>query len=409
MKQRMPVQGDWVAGLTTAVMLIPQSMAYAMLAGLPAQHGLYAAVVAPLAYALVGRSPHLGVGPVAMDSLLVFAALSVLAEPESPAFVAAAAATALLVGVVQVGFSLSGLHRLASLFSEEMTKGFIGGGALVIACSQLAAALGISRPKDATVLGALGHVSEHVADISWLTAIFAVVTVAGLWVMRRYFSSWPRALIVTAVGGITLFFMPTLSVARVGEVPRGLPLPEVPDFTYLVTLFPAAVAIALVSFAESYSVGQQLADKDDSENSISAQREFFAVGFANLATAFFRGYPVAGGLSRSAVNFDAGAKTRWAGAITAVVVAASLVLATDALYWIPKASLAGIILFAVIKLVDVQAFFRAYREARWVDFSIMLATALVTAGIGVIPGLGVGLGLVALRRVVERFRRHPGG
>ncbi len=383
-------------------MLIPQSMAYALLAGLPAQHGLYAAVIAPLAYAVFGRSPHLAVGPAAIDSLLVFAAVGVVAEPESTGFVVAAACLAILVGAVQVGFSVSGLHRMATLFSSEMTTGFVSGGALVIACSQLASVLGISRAKEPTVQGALGHAWANLSEASGPTALFGAGTFALLWLMRRYLRSWPRALVVTVLGALALFVFPDLPVARVGEVPARFPLPAVPDVEHVASLVPAAIALALVSFAESYSVGMQLADRDERSLRLSPAREYFAIGFSNLATGLFRGYPIAGGLSRSAVNFEAGAKTQWAGAITAAVVAISLLLLSDALYWIPRATLAGIILFAVVKLVDVKAFVRAYRQKQWLDVGVMSATAVVTAGIGVIPGLGVGLGLVALRKLVGR-------
>lgn len=392
-----PVRSDIAAGLTTTVMVIPQSMAYAMLAGIPAEHGLYAAVIAPVVYAMFGRSPHVGVGPAAIDSLLVFAAVSAIASPGSPEFVSAAISMAFAVGISQIVFSLVGLHRLAKLFSSSVTSGFISGGALVIAASQLSTLLGISRSPEATTQAALWHAATQLGEAQLAPMGIGVGTIASLWLMRRFASRLPRALIVCVGGGLLSYGLSKVEFARVGEVPHGLPMPQFPELTQLPALLPAVLALALVSFAETYSVAKHLKKKAPSfTKSITSKREMLAIGLANIGSSLFRGFSVAGGLSRSAVNFEAGAKSRWAGALTGLAVAVCLLLLTDALYWIPKATLAGIIMFSVVKLIDVRAFVKAFREMRRADLFIMSITAFVTASISVVAGLGTGLALSAI-------------
>ncbi|MFW6053397.1 MAG: SulP family inorganic anion transporter, partial [Persicimonas sp.] len=352
-------RGDLVAGLTTAVMLIPQGMAYAMLAGLPPIVGLYASTVPLVVYAIFGTSRQLAVGPVAMVSLLTAAGVGTIATGGTEAYVMYAVLLALMVGAMQLGMGLVRMGMLTNFLSHPILAGFTSAAALIIALSQLKHLLGIDLERSNHIHEILIQASSQIGNTQIAALIIGAAGIALLMGLKRYRPKWPRALIVVVLGTLAVWGLGLheQGVAIVGDVPAGLPSFTVPEFSWdaMSTLFPMALTIALVSFMESIAVAKKIAQKNRYE--VDANQELIGLGSANIAGAFFGSYPVTGGFSRTAVNDQAGAKTGMAAIITAGVIALTLVLLTPLFYYLPQAILAAIIMTAVFGLVD-------FREAK---------------------------------------------
>ena len=401
--RRADLPGDLTAGLTTAVMLIPQAMAYAMLAGLPPIVGLYAAIAPLVVYAVFGSSPKLAVGPVAMDSLLVAAALSgvTLAAGETP--VVAAAALAVMVGAVQLAMGVARLGFVVNFLSQPVLSGFTSAAAVVIAASQLGALFGVKLSASTgihTIVGELWAARAHVHGPTLLVGLVAVVLLIALGRFRG------KALVVVSLAIVSSVALDLArhGVAVLGEIPAGLPSPALPTTSWatIVALVPAALTIALLSFMEAISSGLAVADADDRPE---ADRELVALGLSNLATGFMRGYPIAGGLSRTAVNAQAGARTGLAGVFTAGLVAVALLVLTPLLHELPKAALAAIIVVAVAGLVDL-ALPRTLWRLRPRELVILGVTFVATLTLGITTGLGLGVLLSLVLFVLRTTRPH---
>ena len=401
--RRADLAGDLTAGLTTAVLLIPQAMAYALLAGLPPVVGLYAAVAPPLVYALFGSSPKLAVGPVAMDSLLVAAAVGSVAVAGSDAYVVTAAALALMVGAVQLGMGVLRLGFIVNFLSRPVLSGFTSAAALVIAASQLGPLLGVRLGPSMTLHTIVGELAGAIGAVHAPTVAVAAVSAALLLLLGRWRG---KALLVVVLGIVAsaLLDLPGLGVAVLGEVPPGLPAPALPLISgpTLIALVPAALTIALVSFMEAISSGLAVAEGDQRP---SGDRELTALGLSNLAAGLLRGFPVAGGLSRTAVNAQAGARTGLAGVFTASFVAAALVLLTPLLRGLPRASLAAIIVVAVFGLID-RKLPRTLWRVRRRELPVLVLTFAATLGLGITTGLVLGVAASLLLFVVRTTRPH---
>jgi SulP family sulfate permease len=401
------VRGDLAAGATTAVMLVPQGMAYATVAGLPPVVGLYASTVPLLAYALLGSSRHLAVGPVAIDSLLVFAAVGSVAQPGSEGFVAYAALLAAMVGGLQVLMAVGGLGFLANFLSRPVVVGFASAAAVIIAVNQLGALLGFELPRGEGFLGVVVAAVRGFGNVHGPTVGVGAGTVVFLVLLRLWKPRAPRALFAVMLG---LLLAWVLDLARegvrvVGDIPAGLPSMSLPVFAPVVMgqLFPSAVAIALVGFTEAMSVGRTFAARH--RYRIGAGRELLGIGVANLAAGFFQGYPVTGGFARSAVNEQAGARTGVAGVVTAGLVASTLLLFTTALAHLPSAVLAAIIIVAVLQLVDVREAARLWRVKKG-DLALLALTFVATLALGILAGIGIGIAASLIWFVVRSTRPH---
>lgn len=401
--RRADLAGDLGAGLTTAVMLIPQAMAYALLAGLPPIVGLYAAIPPLLVYAIFGSSPKLAVGPVAMDSLLVAAALGslVLASGETPLL--AAAALAAMVGAIQLTMGALRLGFVVNFLSQPVLSGFTSAAALVIAASQLGALLGVKLSASTGLHTVLAQLWSSRAQIHVPTLAVGLTATALLVALARVRS---KALIVVvlAIVASTLLDLDTRGVAILGQIPAGLPTPAVPWLSAdtLLTLAPAALAIALLSFMEAISSGLAVAGPDERPE---ADRELVALGLCNLATGFMRGYPVAGGLSRTAVNAQAGCRTGLAGVFTAALVAVTLLFLTPLLHDLPRAALAAIVIVAVANLVDLKLP-RTLWHLRRRELPVLLVTFATTLTLGITTGLGLGVLLSLTLFILRTTRPH---
>lgn len=389
---RPALRGDVIAGLTVAVMLVPQGMAYANLAGMPPVTGLYAAIVGIIAYAVFGTSGALAVGPVAITSLLTISGLSSIVSPDDPTYPAVAALLALSVGAILLVAGIARLGFLVNFLSHPVISGFTSAAAITIALSQVKDLLGVDIGRPDGVVDTISSTFSSLGTTNAPTLVIAGVAVVALWGGRRLAPRAPVPLIVLAAATVATWGLSLADrgVAILGDVPSGLPSPQMPDVTVslLGDLAPVALAIAVIAYAEGVSVAKAIARRHRAR--IDANQELVATGAANVASSAFGGFPVAGGFSRTAVNNQAGARTPLASLITAVVLAATVVWLTPLLFYLPKAVLAAVVIVAVASLVDVTDAKETWRTRRS-DFVALAVTFLATLFIGVEPGLAIGV------------------
>lgn len=405
--QRADLGPDVIAGLTTAVMLVPQAMGYALLAGLPPIVGLYASVAPLLLYAALGTSRQLAVGPVAMDSILVAGAVGAIATVGAEQYVLIAAALGMMVGVVQAGLGFLRAGFLVNFLSRPVVAGFTAAAALIIAASQLGHLLGVEVPRTHHVHRVVWEALRSFSEWSWPTLALGAASVVTLVVSKKRWPRLPAALAVVVVATVVVWGLGLSSrgVSVVGEVPAGLPgflIPTV-DASILVELIPAAATIALVSFMEAISVGRTFAQRFRYE--INPNRELIALGLANLAGGATGGYPIAGGFSRTAVNVRAGARTQVAALVTCAVVIVTLLFLTRAFFHLPKAALSAIIVAAVAGLIDIPGAREVYRVKR-TDFYLLVLTFIATLSLGIQWGILVGVAASVLLFLVRTTRPH---
>jgi len=411
---------DAVAALIVTIMLIPQSLAYAMLAGLPPEVGLYASVAPLLLYAVFGTSRVLAVGPVAVVSLMTAAAIGDHAVAGSPQYWAVAITLAFLSGAMLLVMGLLRLGFLANFLSHPVISGFISASGLLIALSQLKTILGIPA-EGHNFVDLAGSLLSHIGQVHLLTLAIGAATVAFLFWVRSGFKplliAWglrPRvADVVAKTGPVAAIAVTALltwalgwqaqGVKIVGAVPQGLPPFTLPlwDLALWQQLAMPALLISVVGFVESVSVGQTLAAKR--RQRIEPDQELVALGSSNLSAAFTGGFPVTGGFARSVVNFDAGAQTPAAGVFTAGGILLASLFLTPALYFLPQATLAATIVVAVLSLVDFGILKKTWVYSK-PDFLAVLATLVATLAVGVESGLVVGV-LVSLALYLLRTSR----
>jgi SulP family sulfate permease len=406
---RATAASDLLAAVIVTIMLIPQSLAYAMLAGLPPQVGLYASIAPLLAYAVFGTSRTLAVGPVAVVSLMTAAAAGNVAAQGTPEYLTAAIVLALLSGVFLLLLGVFRLGFLANFLSHPVISGFITASGLLIAISQLKHLLGVNAEGD-TAIELIGGLARHASQINLPTAVIGITGLAFLFWVRKGLQPLLQRIglparaagMIAKAGPVVVVAASTLAVwalgleqagvRTVGEIPGGLPSLALPAFKisdWLALVGPAAL-LSIVGFVESVSVAQTLAAKR--RQRIDPDQELVALGASNLGSAFSGGFPVTGGFARSVVNFDAGAETPAAGAYTAVGIAVATLFLTPLIRDLPTATLAATIMVAVLSLVDLKALSRTWRYSR-ADFAAMAATILLTLSMGVEAGIVAGVGL----------------
>lgn len=419
---RATLANDLLAALIVTIMLIPQSLAYALLAGLPPEIGLYASIAPLLFYAIFGTSRALAVGPVAVVSLMTAASVGQLAAQGTPEYLGAAIALAFLSGLMLLAMGFLRLGFIANFLSHPVISGFITASGLIIAAGQVPHLLGISAGGH-NLLEILTAIWAALAGINPVTAALALPTVVFLFWSRKQLKPLlkargvpdvlagviTRAAPVMAVAATTLaawgLGLHAQGVAIVGEVPKGLPMPTLPPFNLdlWAQIAVPALLISVVGYVETVSVAQTLAAKR--RQRIDPDQELIALGASNIGSAMSGGFPVTGGFARSVVNFDAGAETPAAGAYTAVGMALATVFLTPLLFFLPKATLAATIIVAVLSLVDLGALRRTWAYDR-ADFAAMAATILVTLGVGVEAGITAGVILSLFLHLYRTSKPH---
>lgn len=390
---------DLVAGLTVGIMLVPQSMAYALLAGVPPVYGLYASLVPLLAYPLFGTSRQLATGVIAIDMLIVAAGLAPLADPSSPRYVELAIVLALMVGIVQIVMGLGRIGFIVNLLSRPVMTGFASGAALIIMLSQVGSLTGMKIANSPHLHDLIASVVGSAQMIHPLTSLVGLLSLGALVLVKYSSRRIPGPLLVTVVGTAAVWWLSldTMGLAVVGAIPSGLPSPGIPalridDFGDLLV---TAVTLSLVQFMTVVTLGKVFAAKH--RYSIRPNRELFALGVANLAGSFFRSIPVSGSFSRSAVNDQAGAQTPMANVVAAGMVVLTLVFFVPLIRFLPIAVLAAIIIVAAFSLFDIRAMCQLWALKR-IDGVISVATFLVTILIGIQQGVltGIALSVIAI-------------
>lgn len=404
---RADLHGDVTAGVTTAVMLVPQGMAYAMLAGLPPIVGLYASIAPLVVYALLGTSRQLAVGPVAMDSLMVAAAVGAMAPAGSDHAVALALVLAAMVGTIQLVMGLMRLGFLVTLLSHPVISGFTSAAAVIIGVSQLQHLLGFPMARSRHVHVLLFDAVTQLGRTHAPTLLLGGFGIALMLGLRRWAPKVPAAIVTVAATTLAVlaFELDAAGVAVIGSVPAGLPDWTVPVVSWAEAqaLVPSAFAIAIVAFTEAISVGKAFATRN--RYRLDASQELVAIGAANLAGSLTGGYPITGGFSRTAVNASAGARTPLAGMITAALVAVVLVLFTPVFRLLPKATLAGIVMVAVFGLIDVATLRHLWRTRRS-DAAALLVTFAATLLLGIDSGIATGVVFSLALFVLRAARPH---
>jgi len=415
------LSNDLIAAVIVTIMLVPQSLAYALLAGLPPEAGIYASIVPIILYAIFGTSRALAVGPVAVVSLMTAAAIGNVAEAGTMGY-AAALTLAFLSGAMLLAMGVLRLGFIANFLSHPVIAGFITASGILIASSQIGHILGV-KTSGHTLPEILWSLWEGLGSTNWITVIIGFSATAFLfWVRKglkpllRKNGVGPRlADVLTKAGPVAAVIVTTLAVWAfdladkgikiVGDVPQSLPPLTIPDFSpsLVMQLVVPALLISVIGFVESISVAQTFAAKK--RQRIDPDQELIGLGAANLGAAFTGGYPVTGGFARSVVNFDAGAETPAAGAFTAIGLAIAAVALTPLVFFLPKATLAATIIVAVLSLVDFSILKRSWVYSKD-DFIAVAATILLTLTLGVETGVSAGVLLSLVLHIYKTTRPH---
>ena len=413
---------DLVAAVIVTVMLIPQSLAYALLAGLPPEMGLYASILPIVLYAIFGTSRVLAVGPVAVVSLLTAAAVGKIAIPGTPEYIAAAITLAFMSGIILLGLGLFRLGFLANFLSHPVITGFITASGIIIAASQMKHIFGVNADGH-NILEIATSLRESIIELNWITLLIgSLTTVFLLWVRKGFLplllklglnqrasDIFAKAGPIIAIVATTLiawsFSLTERGVKVVGEVPQGLPPISLPSFSMDIwtSLIGSAILMSLIGFIESISIARTLAATK--RQRIDPDQELIGLGAANVGAAFTSGFPVTGGFSRSVVNYDAGAETPAAGAFTAIGLGVASIFLTTLIFYLPKATLAATIIVAVLALVDFSILKKTWIYSK-ADFAAVAATMSVTLIMGVELGVIAGVLISILSHVYKSSRPH---
>jgi SulP family sulfate permease len=402
---REAFRSDATAGITVGVMLIPQGMAYAVIAGMPPIYGLYAALVPALVYPLLATSRHLSVGPTAIDMLIVAAGLGTMAETGSGEYVTLALLLTAMVGVIQMAMGFAQLGFVANLLSRPVVVGLTSAAALIIGFSQLGNLLGADLGTSQYVHVLIWNALHSLGEVHLLSFGIGMGCIVLLVVLPRWMPHVPEALVVVALSTAASwgYGFRAEGVAVIGSIPTGLPGPTIPSLSLIDmrTLLPTALTLALIQFMKNISLGRVFAVRHG--YTVDANRELVGMGAANLMGGLFRGIPASGSFSRSAVNEQSGARTQLSNVFAACVIALTLLFLTPLFYHLPIPALAAIIMVAGFGLIDVDDVMDLF-EARRRDGTIALFTAACVLLIGIQEGIliGIGASVVAMLYRVSR-------
>ena len=405
---RINFPGDLKSGLSVGVLLVPQAMAYAMIAGLPPVYGLYASLFPLLIYAVFGTSRHLGIGPVAMDSLLVAAGLGMVGANSPAAYIALAIGLAFLVGAIQLILGILQMGFLVNFLSKPVISGFISAAALIIILSQLKHLFGAEIENSNRIYELLINAVEAFPRIQVYDFIIGVIGIVLIVLFRKWKPKFPGILLVVVLGMLAayVFNLEALGVNLVGQIPTGLPVWDIPELNLeiVLKLWPIALTLALIGYLEAISIGRGIEEKNN-EDRIDANQELRALGLSNLLGSFFQSYPVTASFSRSALLNETGSRSNIAGLISGILVVVTLLFLTPVFYFLPKAILASIIMVTVFKLIEVS-----YARSLWFrrrdEFYILIGTFIITLFIGITQGILVGVLLSLLLMVYRTSKPH---
>ncbi len=375
---RKTFTSDLMAGLTVAVVLVPQSMAYALIAGLPPVYGLYAASIPVIVAALFGSSAQLATGPVAIVAFLTFVSLTSYAKPGEEKFIELAILMAFLVGMIQLLIGVFRLGFLVNFVSHSVIIGFTNAAAIIIISTQIPAILGIKVEQKELIFQNIYEIAKAIPQTNLYTLIVGIVSIALIIGLRKINKNFPSALLTVALFTTLSYLLAfeSYSIRVVGDIPRGLPLPSLPsiDLNLLDKILGKAFIVALVGFMEAYAIAKFIASQ--TKQKIDVNQELIGQGLANLVGSFFKSFPVSGSFSRSAVNFQAGAKTGMANIISASFVLATIFFVAPLLYYLPRAVLSAVVITAVINLIKPKYFVHLWKTNKYDGISAISTFAL---------------------------------
>ncbi|MEZ7876061.1 MAG: solute carrier family 26 protein [Polaribacter sp.] len=393
-------KGDLFAGITVGIVLIPQGIAYALIAGLPPIYGLYCALVPQVMYAIFGSSRQVAIGPVAMDSLIVATGVSTLALVGSENYISIAILLALMVGTIQLIMGVFNLGFIVNFLSKPVITGFTSAVALIIGFNQFSNLLGIDFVQSDQIQLILQGIWLELGNFNYYTTIIGLISMIIIIIARRINKKIPNALMVVILGVLLMKYFGNifLNVSIVKDIPSGLPKFGIPvfDLDLIRNLLPIALTLVMVGYLETISIGKSLEAKQD-EYRIRPNQELIALGISNMVGSLFKAYPSASSFSRSAINYESGAKTGMAALISVVMVLITLLFLMPLFYYLPKTVLSAIIIVAVFGLVNFKEAGFLWK-ANQLDFCLMLATFIATLFLGIEFGIitGVGLSLIVL-------------
>lgn len=356
-------QKDLISGITVAIVLIPQSMAYAMLAGLPPVYGLYAAAVTPFIASLWGSLRQLATGPIAIMSLLVLTSLAPVAEPGTADFIELAFLLSFMVGVIYLLIGIFRMGMIMSFISHSAVKGFTAAASLIIISTQLPGLLGISVSRHEYIFSMIIDILKNLPGFHPSTFSIGLLSVVIIFGIKKYIPNLPGGLLAILAASLIVWFIELheKGVAVIGFTPAGLPGFKAPDFDFntVSNLVGPAIVIALVSFAETYSVGKAISS--ETRQKLDVDQEFIGQGLANIIGSFFQSLPVSGSFSRTAINYSTGARTGVSSIISSMAVVTALLFLTPLLAYIPKAALSALVISAVLMLFHPRQVFRLWK------------------------------------------------
>lgn len=393
---RSDFKNDLFAGLLVSIMLIPQGMAYAMLAGLPPVIGLYASTFPILAYAFFGSSRHLAVGPVALISLLVFSGVSSVAEPGSEKYLELVLLLTFLIGLLQWLMGILRLGFFINFFSHAVLSGFTSAAAIIIFFSQSGHLLGIKLPFQHSIVHLIVEIIPRIGETHVMTLLFGLGGIGIQLFLKWRLPRFPAPLLTVAVSILIVYLLrlDQIGLKVVGHIPKGFPPFSIPPFRLETAgvLFPIALPILFIGFMESVSIAKLIATKE--RYKIDSNRELRGLGVANFVASIFSGYPVTGGFSRTAVNYQSGARTSLASILTGVFVLLVLLFLTPLFFYLPHTILASIVMVAVMGLVDVKGvkhFFKVKKLDGWTFLLTFVTTLILGSEKGILIGMGFSL------------------
>ncbi len=402
------LKNDLFAGLTIGVILIPQGIAYAIIAGLPPIYGLYTAMIPQIVYAILGTSRQLAIGPAAMDSLIVASGIGLLASIGSEHFLVLAVLLAFLVGFFQVLFGLFRMGFLVNFLSKPVISGFTSGSAIIIGMNQIGNLLGIKLERSNQMHTLLLEMIQSISDLHWPTALIGILSVILIFSFKKLSKKIPAALIVVVLGILVvyIFQLDLKGIMILGEIPKGLPEFVIPKFdrALIEEISGLALTLGLIGFMEAISIAKSIEAKHNNYR-VDANKELIALGFGNMVGSFFQTYPATAGFARTAVNDQSGAKTPLSSLIAALIIALSLLFLTPAFFFLPKAVLAAIIVVAAFGLLDFSLPKNLLSYNRR-DLIILNSTLLITIFVGIKEGILFGIILSLVMLIYKSTKPH---
>ncbi len=401
-------KGDLFAGLTVGVILIPQGIAYAIIAGLPPIYGLYTALVPQIMYTIFGTSKQLATGPIAIDSLIVAAGVSALALADSENYISIVLSLTLMVGIIQIIVGLFRLGFIVNFLSKPVLTGFVSAAALIIGFNQLKGLLRIDIERSNQIQFIVKNVFDKITTVHWGSILIGGISILIIYGLRRISKKIPGSLLVVILGILTMKWFTSAfeGVEIIKNIPEGLPPFEIPslDYPLFLKLLPIALTLAFIGFLQGISIAKVL-DEDNPNSKLDVNKELIAFGMGNIVGSFFSSYTSTGSFARSAINKEVGAKTNMSNLIAALFILLTLLFFTPIFYYLPKTVLAAIIItavFSLIKIKDIRFLWKSNKK----DFIMMLVTFLITLTIGIKEGVLIGVLLSLFVVIFETSRPH---